>query len=104
MKATNCPPITCQRCSDHRNVHSTLTTPFAQYWRCARCGDVWASAKRTSDSSTFGVSKPRPKGTVRRFFTDTRTITTGAALAVFGVLYVVRRKSRYGRHDTESKQ
>jgi len=102
MKTTNCPPMTCHRCGDQRNVHKNLTTPYAQYWRCAGCGEVWATAKSTSDSSTFDESKPHSKGTVRRFFTDTRTIATGAALAVFGVLYVVRRK--YGRHDSASKQ
>ena len=102
MKTTNYPPVTCQRCGDQRNVHKNLTTPYAQYWRCARCGEVWATAKRASDSSAFDESKPRSVGTVRRFFTDTRTITTGAVLAVFGVLYVMRRKS--GRPDAVSKQ
>jgi hypothetical protein len=97
MKTTNYPPVTCQRCGDQRNVHKNLTTPYAQYWRCARCGEVWATAKRASDSSAVDESTPRSGGTVRRFFTDTRTITTGAVLAVFGVLYVVRRK--YSGHD-----
>jgi len=102
MKTTHYPPVTCQRCGDPRNVHKNLTTPYAQYWRCARCGEVWATAKRTSDSGAFDESRPRSIGTVRRFFTDTRTIATGAALAVFGVLYVVRRK--YSRQDAASKQ
>ena len=101
MKATNCRPVTCQRCGDERNVQESLSTPFAQYWRCAGCGEVWAIAKSTWDSSASGVATRRSAGTVRRFFTDTRTIATGAVLAVFGVLYVVGRK--YIGQDT-SKQ
>ena len=101
MKATNCAPMTCQRCGDQRNVQESLTTPFAQYWRCAGCGEVWAVTKSTWDSTTSGPARPRSIGTVKRFFTDTRTLATGAVLTVFGVLYLVGRK--YVSQDTASK-
>ena len=63
---------------------------------------MWATKKSTSDSSTSDVIGPRAIGTLRRFFTDTRTIATGAVLTVFGVLYVVRRK--YISQHTTSRQ
>ena len=86
-------PPTCERCSEHGDAQETLTTPFAQYWRCTKCGDVWATQRKPGDPSAFDQSPPNPILTVKNFLRHRKTIV-GAVLGSLALLYVVRRRSR----------
>jgi hypothetical protein len=88
----------CERCGERKRIGETLATPFVQYWCCSACGEVWATARKRSDL-TADEATSKPISPVRRFLFDTKTIASGVVLAVAGVLYVLRRKSRPSRRD-----
>jgi hypothetical protein len=95
-------PPTCERCGEHGDVQENLTTPFAQYWRCAKCGDAWATERKPGDSSAFDQFPPNPLRTVKKFLQHRKTIV-GAVLGSLALLYAVRRRSRRGRPDMEDR-
>jgi hypothetical protein len=84
-------------------VHRTLTTPFAQYWRCAKCGEVWSSERKRLDASAPELSA-KPLQTVQKFLLDTRTIVTGAVLGSMAVLYVLRRNWLRSQRDAQEEK
>ena len=95
-------PPTCKKCGEHGHVQEALSTPFAQYWRCAKCADVWATERKSSDPSAFDQFPPNAMRTVKKFLQRRKTIV-GAVLGSLALLYVVRRTSRRGRPDTEDR-
>ena len=97
------PSITC-RCGARGFVHRTLTTPFAQYWRCAKCGEVWSSERKRVDVSAPDEVPVNALHTVQKFLLDTRTIVTGAVLGSMAVLYVLRRNWRRRQRDAPEEQ
>lgn len=97
------PSITC-KCGARGYVHRTLTTPFAQYWRCAKCGEVWSSERKRLNASTPDEVPANALQTVQKFLLDTRTIVTGAVLGSMAVLYVLRRNWRRSQRDEQEEQ
>jgi hypothetical protein len=97
------PSVTC-KCGARGYVHRTLTTPFAQYWRCAKCGEVWSSERKRLHANAPDEIPPNALQTVQKFLLDTRTIVTGAVLGSMAVLYVLRRNWLRSQRDAQEEK